>query len=97
MPSCNGADRGCAARQHHPTRKGADFPLVFRHKKVVANRSKEQADMSAGATLSGAAPDRKVRRLPASIVKVVPGKEPRPLGPPLVPFCSRGVSNAPQS
>jgi hypothetical protein len=28
MPPCNGADRGCAARQHHPTRKGADFPRV---------------------------------------------------------------------
>jgi hypothetical protein len=27
-PACNGLDRGCAARQHHPTRKRADFPEV---------------------------------------------------------------------
>jgi hypothetical protein len=34
MPCCNGADRGCAARQHHPTRKRADFPLVWRHERT---------------------------------------------------------------
>ena len=34
MPACNGSDRGCAARQHHPTRKRADFSLVWRHERV---------------------------------------------------------------
>ena len=34
MPCCNGADRGCAARQHDPTRKRADFPLVWRHERA---------------------------------------------------------------
>ena len=33
-PSCNGVDRGCASRQHHPTRKRADVHLVFRHKRA---------------------------------------------------------------
>jgi len=25
------------APRHHPTRKGADFPLVFRHERALAN------------------------------------------------------------
>jgi hypothetical protein len=29
-PPCNGEDRGCLVREHYPTRKRADFPLVFR-------------------------------------------------------------------
>src|SRR5262245_56222206 len=33
-PACNGSDRSCAGRHHHSTRKGADFPLVFRHEKT---------------------------------------------------------------
>jgi hypothetical protein len=33
-PACNGRDRGCAERQYHPTRKRADFPLVFRHERT---------------------------------------------------------------
>ena len=33
-PLCNGAERGCAARQHHPARKGADFPLVLQHEEA---------------------------------------------------------------
>ena len=34
VPPCNEVDRGCASiRQHHPTRKRADFHLVLRHEK----------------------------------------------------------------
>jgi len=36
-PVCNGPDRGCVSRQHHPTRKRADFPVVFRHERTLAN------------------------------------------------------------
>jgi hypothetical protein len=42
MPCCNGADRGCAARQHHPTRKRADFPLVWRHERTWQTDFKER-------------------------------------------------------
>ena len=64
-------------------RKPADFPRVFRHERALANRLRGQADMSAAATLAGAAPGaappwhaipwrpvwRNVRRLQARIVK----------------------------
>ena len=36
-PACNGPDRGCAMRQHHPPRKRADFPGVFPHERTLAN------------------------------------------------------------
>ena len=47
---------GVAPWQHHPTRKGADFPLVFRHERTLANWLEEASRMSAAATLAGAAP-----------------------------------------
>ena len=33
MPSCNGKDRGCAARQHHPTGNRANFHVLPRREK----------------------------------------------------------------
>jgi hypothetical protein len=36
-PPCNGVDRDCASQRHHPTRKRADFPVVFRHEITSAN------------------------------------------------------------
>jgi len=76
MPCCNGAERGCAARQHHPTRKRADFPLVWLTREPGKQTSGGVADMSAAATLAGAAPERgnTVCLLQASIVKVSSGK-----------------------
>lgn len=35
-PACNGSDRSCVARQHHSTRKRADFRMVSRHEKVCS-------------------------------------------------------------
>jgi len=34
MPPYNGTDRGCATRQHHPTRKRADFQQVFLYERT---------------------------------------------------------------
>jgi len=31
---------GVERKRHHPTRKRADFPVVFRHERAVANRRK---------------------------------------------------------
>jgi hypothetical protein len=85
MPPCNGADRGCVSRLHHPTRKRADFPLVFRHERPWPTDKGGHADMTAATTPAGAAPDPvpdwhslnwkkvwyTVRRLQARIVKAV--------------------------
>jgi hypothetical protein len=35
-----------ARQQHHPTRKRADFPLVFQHERVWATDSGDKADDS---------------------------------------------------
>src|SRR4051812_44509931 len=71
-------------RDRHPlTRKRADFPRVVRHGRTWPTGQRGKADMSAAATLAGAAPDRAidwsaidwrkvyraVRRLQARIVK----------------------------
>jgi hypothetical protein len=34
MPPRNGVDRDCAAKQHYPLRKQADFHLVSQHESV---------------------------------------------------------------
>src|SRR5262245_14894630 len=47
------------SRDRHPlTRKRADFPRVVRHERTWPTNSRGNADMSAAATLAGAAPDR---------------------------------------
>jgi hypothetical protein len=57
-PFCNGTDRGCVVGQHHPARKGADFPLVSAYVKRLANRLEEAKQMSAECkALAGAASD----------------------------------------
>ena len=52
MPCCNGADRGCAGRPHHPTRKRADFPLVLAYVNRQPTGVGSDADMSAGSQRS---------------------------------------------
>src|SRR5690349_13070178 len=44
-PPCNGADRGCAARQHYPTRKRAHVHRVAHHENRWSTGSGDKADV----------------------------------------------------
>jgi len=44
MPLSSEGDRGCAVRQHHLTRKRADFRLVARHERVWRTTFKGKAN-----------------------------------------------------
>ena len=49
-PLCNGGDRGCAHRQHHPARKRADVRLVLHHQRPWLTSQGEKADDGSGDT-----------------------------------------------
>ena len=70
--SCNGADRGCAARQHHPTRKRAHVHRVVHHENRWSTDSGDKADVGGqefSRSPAGAVPRSQARQPQRSIVK----------------------------